>query len=60
MTVSASALAEGNRIALTDVRAVRGELLASLTALLNKPLEDLVPLENVSEGAAPAVRHHRT
>ncbi|MER5218661.1 LmeA family phospholipid-binding protein, partial [Streptomyces sp. NPDC002838] len=51
VTLSAAAsAAAGNRIAFTDVRPVRGELLASPTALLNKALEEPVPLENVPAG----------
>ncbi|MFI6438025.1 DUF2993 domain-containing protein [Streptomyces sp. NPDC050759] len=51
VTVSAAvSAARGNRIAFTDVRPVRGELPASLTALLNKALEEPVPLENVPAG----------
>nr|AGZ94047.1 hypothetical protein [Streptomyces sp. MMG1612] len=51
VTVSAAvSAASGNRISLTDVRAVQGELLAPLKSLLGKALEEPIPLENVPEG----------
>ncbi|MEU2235811.1 LmeA family phospholipid-binding protein [Streptomyces vietnamensis] len=51
VTVSAAvSAATGNSIAFTDVRTVRGELLPPLKTLLDRALEDPIPLENVPEG----------
>lgn len=51
VTVSAAVSAvNGNRIAFTDVRVVQGELLPPLRALLDKALEEPVPLRNIPEG----------
>ncbi|AJF69177.1 hypothetical protein SVTN_37790 [Streptomyces vietnamensis] len=51
VTVSAAlSAAKGNRIAFADVRTVKGELIPPLKALLDKALEEPVPLENVPEG----------
>ncbi|MFI8324408.1 DUF2993 domain-containing protein [Streptomyces sp. NPDC085529] len=51
VTVSAAvSAATGNRIAFTDVRTVPGELLPPLRTLLDRALDDPVPLENVPEG----------
>ncbi|MEU7513685.1 DUF2993 domain-containing protein [Streptomyces sp. NPDC042898] len=51
VTVSAAvSVAKGNRIAFADVRTVQGELIAPLKALLDKALEEPVPLESVPEG----------
>ncbi|NXY95173.1 DUF2993 domain-containing protein [Streptomyces sp. BR123] len=51
VTVSAAvSAAKGDRIAFTDVRTVQGELIPPLKALLDKALEEPVPLENVTKG----------
>ncbi|KOY55558.1 hypothetical protein ADK59_24175 [Streptomyces sp. XY332] len=51
VTVSgAVSAAKGDRIAFTDVRTVQGELIPPLKALLDKALEEPVPLENVPKG----------
>ena len=51
VTVSAAvSAATGNRIAFTDVRTVQGELLPPLKALLDKALQEPIPLENVPQG----------
>ena len=51
VTVSAAVSAEsGSRIAFTDVRAARGELIPPVKALLDKALDEPVPLRNVTEG----------
>lgn len=51
VTVSAAvSAASGNRIAFTDVRAGRGELLPPLKSLLDKALGRPIPLQNVPEG----------
>ncbi|MDT7842009.1 LmeA family phospholipid-binding protein [Streptomyces justiciae] len=51
VTVSAAvSSASGNRIAFTDVRAVDGELLPPLKALLDKALKKPIPLQNVPQG----------
>ncbi|MBO4254199.1 LmeA family phospholipid-binding protein [Streptomyces griseorubiginosus] len=47
VTVSA---AGGNRIAFTDVRAEQGELLPPLKSLLDKALDEPIPLRNVPAG----------
>ncbi|MFE3032460.1 DUF2993 domain-containing protein [Streptomyces canus] len=51
VTVSAAvSAAGGNRIAFTDVRAEQGELLPPLKSLLDKALDEPIPLRNVPEG----------
>ncbi|MFF7946364.1 LmeA family phospholipid-binding protein [Streptomyces griseorubiginosus] len=51
VTVSAAvSAASGNRIAFTDVRAERGELLPPLKSLLDRALNEPIPLRNVPEG----------
>jgi len=51
VTVSAAvSAAGGNRIAFTDVRAEQGELLPPLKSLLDKALDEPIPLQNVPEG----------
>ncbi|MFF7047948.1 DUF2993 domain-containing protein [Streptomyces griseorubiginosus] len=51
VTVSAAvSAASGNRIAFTDVRAEQGELLPPLKSLLDKALNEPVPLRNVPGG----------
>ncbi|MFF4276892.1 DUF2993 domain-containing protein [Streptomyces sp. NPDC001536] len=51
VTVSAAvSAADGNRIAFTDVRAEQGELLPPLKSLLDKALDEPIPLQNVPEG----------
>ncbi|MER5521649.1 DUF2993 domain-containing protein [Streptomyces sp. NPDC002763] len=51
VTVSAAvSAAGGNRIAFTDVRAEQGELLPPLNSLLDKALDEPIPLQNVPEG----------
>ncbi|MEU6142767.1 DUF2993 domain-containing protein [Streptomyces sp. NPDC047081] len=51
VTVSAAvSAASGNRIAFTDVRAEQGELLPPLKSLLDKALDEPIPLQNVPEG----------
>ncbi|MCW8381968.1 LmeA family phospholipid-binding protein [Streptomyces justiciae] len=51
VTVSAAvSAASGNRIAFTDVRAEQGELLPPLKSLLDKALDEPVPLQNVPQG----------
>ncbi|NUS30517.1 MAG: DUF2993 domain-containing protein [Streptomyces sp.] len=51
VTVSAAVSAEsGNRIAFADLRAERGDLLPPLKALLDKALDEPVPLRNVPQG----------
>ncbi|MFD5543741.1 DUF2993 domain-containing protein [Streptomyces sp. NPDC127079] len=51
VTVSAAvSAASGNCVAFTDVRAEQGELLPLLTSLLDKALDEPIPLENVPEG----------
>ncbi|MFF3941418.1 LmeA family phospholipid-binding protein [Streptomyces phaeofaciens] len=51
VTVSAAvSAASGNRIAFKDVRVVRGTLIPPLKALLDKALEEPVPVRNVPEG----------
>ncbi|MGW2572115.1 LmeA family phospholipid-binding protein [Streptomyces sp. NPDC001537] len=51
VTVSAAvSAAGGNRIAFTDVREEQGELLPPLKTLLDKALDEPIPLQNVPEG----------
>lgn len=51
VTVSAAvSAAGGNHIAFTDVRAEQGELLPPLKSLLDKALDEPIPLQNVPEG----------
>ncbi|MEU6260955.1 DUF2993 domain-containing protein [Streptomyces sp. NPDC047043] len=51
VTVSAAvSAASGNRIAFTGVRAEQGELLPPLKSLLNRALDEPIPLQNVPEG----------
>ncbi|MDW6059416.1 DUF2993 domain-containing protein [Streptomyces sp. FXJ1.4098] len=51
MTVSAAvSAASGNRIAFTDVRVTRGELIPPAKALLDRALREPVPLQNIPEG----------
>lgn len=51
VTVSAAvSAAGGNRIAFTDVRAEQGEVLPPLKSLLDKALDEPIPLQNVPEG----------
>ncbi|MGI5380376.1 DUF2993 domain-containing protein [Streptomyces sp. CA-251387] len=51
VTVSAAvSAASGNRIAFTDVRAEQGELLPPLKSLLDKALDQPIPLRNIPEG----------
>ncbi|MEU3615127.1 DUF2993 domain-containing protein [Streptomyces sp. NPDC006872] len=51
VTVSAAlSAASGNRIAFEGVRAVQGELIPPLKALLDKALDEPVPLRNMPEG----------
>ncbi|MFI8529778.1 DUF2993 domain-containing protein [Streptomyces aquilus] len=51
VTVSAAVSAtDGNSIAFTDVRAEQGELLPPLKSLLDRVLDEPVPLRNVPEG----------
>ncbi|MFJ3770441.1 DUF2993 domain-containing protein [Streptomyces sp. NPDC090075] len=51
VTVSAKvSAAAGNRVAFSDVRAVDGELLPPLKALLDRALSVPVPLRNVPDG----------
>ncbi|MFD3841896.1 DUF2993 domain-containing protein [Streptomyces sp. NPDC058642] len=51
VTVSvAVSAADGNSIAFTDVRAEQGELLPPLKSLLDKALDEPIPLQNVPEG----------
>jgi hypothetical protein len=51
VTVSAVvSAAGGNRIAFTDVRAEQGQLLPPLKSLLDKALDEPIPLKNVPEG----------
>jgi len=51
VTVSAAvSAADGNRIAFTDVRAEQGELLPPLKSLLDRALDEPIPLRNVPEG----------
>ncbi|MET7698015.1 DUF2993 domain-containing protein [Streptomyces sp. NPDC005485] len=47
---TAVSAAGGNRIAFTDIRATRGELIPPVKALLDKALEEPVPLRNIPEG----------
>ncbi|MGQ4384794.1 LmeA family phospholipid-binding protein [Streptomyces sp. SAS_270] len=42
--------AGGNRIAFTDVRATQGELIPPVEALLDKALEEPLPLRNIPQG----------
>jgi hypothetical protein len=51
VTVSAAvSAAGGNSIAFTDVRAEQGELLPPLKSLLDRALDEPIPLRNVPEG----------
>ncbi|MGW3115852.1 LmeA family phospholipid-binding protein [Streptomyces sp. NPDC001107] len=51
VTVSAAvSAADGNSIAFTDVRAEQGELLPPLKSLLDRALDEPIPLQNVPEG----------
>ncbi len=51
VTVSAAvSAAEGNRIAFTDTRVTQGELPPLARALLDKALEEPIPLQNLPEG----------
>ncbi|MEU1184571.1 DUF2993 domain-containing protein [Streptomyces sp. NPDC005820] len=51
VTVStAVSAATGNRIAFTDLRVVQGELVPPARALLEKALQEPVPLRNISQG----------
>ncbi|MCX5556505.1 DUF2993 domain-containing protein [Streptomyces sp. NBC_00038] len=51
VTVGAAvSAAPGNRIAFSDVRVVQGELLPPLKTLLDKALEEPIPVRNVPEG----------
>ncbi|WP_369034988.1 LmeA family phospholipid-binding protein [Streptomyces adonidis] len=51
VTVSAAvSAATGNRIAFTDVRAEQGELIPPLKCLLDKALDEPVPLRNIPQG----------
>ncbi|MBD0843682.1 DUF2993 domain-containing protein [Streptomyces sp. TRM68416] len=51
VTVStAVSAASGNRISFTDVRAEQGELLPPLKSLLDRALDEPIPLRNVPEG----------
>ncbi|WP_020117032.1 DUF2993 domain-containing protein [Streptomyces canus] len=51
VTVSAAvSAASGNRVSFTDVRAEQGELLPPLKSLLDKALDEPIPLQNVPEG----------
>ncbi|MGW4984318.1 LmeA family phospholipid-binding protein [Streptomyces mirabilis] len=51
VTVStAVSAADGNRIAFTDVRVTQGELIPPVKALLDRALEEPVPLRNIPEG----------
>ncbi|MEU3514862.1 DUF2993 domain-containing protein [Streptomyces sp. NPDC006654] len=51
VTVSAVvSAAGGNRIAFTDVRAEQGQLLPPLKSLLDKALDEPIPLQNVPAG----------
>ncbi|MFJ8142821.1 DUF2993 domain-containing protein [Streptomyces sp. NPDC096013] len=51
VTVSAAvSAAQGNSIAFTNERAEQGELLPPLKSLLDKALDEPVPLQNVPEG----------
>ncbi|MFI1714905.1 hypothetical protein [Streptomyces litmocidini] len=47
---AAASAAKGNRIDFADVRTVQGELIPPLRALLDKALEEPVPLESLPEG----------
>ncbi|MCX4977832.1 DUF2993 domain-containing protein [Streptomyces sp. NBC_00620] len=51
VTVSAAvSVADGNRIAFSDFRIAEGELIPPVKALLDKALEEPVPLRNIPEG----------
>jgi len=51
VTVSAAvSVVSGNRIAFTDLRAERGDLLPPLRSLLDKALDEPIPLRNVPQG----------
>lgn len=51
VTVSAAvAASEGNRIAFTDVRTVRGSLIAPVKRLLDQVLAEPIALQNIPEG----------
>ncbi|MFJ7116475.1 DUF2993 domain-containing protein [Streptomyces albogriseolus] len=51
VTVSAAvSAASGNSISFTDVRAEQGELLPPLKSLIDKALDEPIPLQNVPEG----------
>ncbi|MFD8380464.1 DUF2993 domain-containing protein [Streptomyces sp. NPDC059679] len=51
VTVSAAvSAAVGNRIAFTDVRVTRGELIPPAKALLDRALREPIPLRNIPEG----------
>ncbi|MFJ5032322.1 DUF2993 domain-containing protein [Streptomyces sp. NPDC088560] len=51
VTVSAAvSAASGNRIAFSDVRAEQGELLPPRKSLLDKALDQSIPLRNIPEG----------
>ncbi|WP_210584603.1 DUF2993 domain-containing protein [Streptomyces sp. GESEQ-35] len=51
VTVSAAvSAASGNHIAFTDIRVAQGELIPPAKALLDKALEEPVPLRNIPEG----------
>ena len=51
VTVSAAtSAASGNRIAFTDIRVIRGELIPPAKALLDAALREPIPLENIPEG----------
>ncbi|MFD3924769.1 DUF2993 domain-containing protein [Streptomyces sp. NPDC058614] len=51
VTVSAAvSVADGNRIAFSDFRVTEGELIPPVKALLDKALEEPVPLRGIPEG----------
>ncbi|MGW1715243.1 LmeA family phospholipid-binding protein [Streptomyces sp. NPDC002156] len=51
VTVSAAvSAATGNRIAFTDVRAEQGELIPPLKSLLDKALDEPIPLQSLPQG----------
>src|SRR5947207_2142426 len=47
---TAVSAAPGNRIAFTDVRVNQGKLIPPAKTLLDKALEEPVPLQNIPEG----------
>ncbi|MFF4257068.1 DUF2993 domain-containing protein [Streptomyces sp. NPDC001663] len=51
VTVSAAvSAASGNRVAFTDLRVTRGELIPPAKAMLDRALKDPIPLQNVPKG----------